>query len=126
MGKPSVILIWTFVIVCASYDSWFAWNHQKELQAWELNPFVCWAAQAFGLATVIAFKASGIIFAAWLAAYCYKRHYGLSQSLTAVAGVAYLLVGALYCADYIPPLGAGGQQVETRLLFSMAQTRALR
>src|SRR3984893_10168828 len=88
--------VWSFVVIAAGYDSYFAWREQAAIDAWEMNPVARWAAGALGVQTLIGFKAAGIAYGLGLAVFCHRHHHTLGRRLTTTAGSAYLLLSAYY------------------------------
>jgi hypothetical protein len=97
--------VWSFVVIAAGYDSYFAWREQAAIDAWEVNPVARWAAGALGLKTLIGFKAGGIAYGLGLAVFCHRHYHKLGRRLTTTAGSAYLLLSAYYVFCHVagPP-----------------------
>ena len=88
--------VWSFVVLAAAYDSYFAWREQAAIDAWEMNPVARWAAGALGVQALIGFKAAGIAYGLGLAVFCHRHYHVLGRRLTTTAGSAYLLLAAYY------------------------------
>jgi hypothetical protein len=101
--KGSILLtaVWSFVVIAAGYDSYFAWREQAAIEAWEMNPVARWAARALGVQTLIGFKAAGIAFGIGLAVFCHRRHHRLARGFTTIVGSAYLLLSAYYIVCHV-------------------------
>jgi hypothetical protein len=97
--------VWSFIVIAAGYDSYFAWREQAAIDAWEMNPLARWAAGALGVQTLIAFKAAGLAYGLALAVFCHRHYHRLGRRLTMTAGSAYLLLSAyyLFCHIAAPP-----------------------
>ena len=97
--------VWSFVVIAASYDSYFAWREQAAIDAWEVNPVARWTAGALGVRTLIGLKAAGIAYGIGLAVFCHRHYDRLGRRLTTTAGSAYLLLSAYYifCHVCAPP-----------------------
>jgi len=88
--------VWSFVVVAAAYDSYFAWREQAAIDAWEMNPVARWTAGMLGLQVLIGFKAVGIAYGLGLAVFCHRHHNRLGRRLTTTVGSAYFLLSAYY------------------------------
>jgi len=88
--------VWSFVVIAAAYDSYFAWREQAAIDVWEMNPVARWAAGALGVQALICFKAVGIAYGLGLAVFCHRHYHVLGRRLTTAAGSAYLLLAAYY------------------------------
>jgi hypothetical protein len=103
MRTKLFVLAWTFVILVAAYDSFFAWDHRDQFAFWEVNPVARWLDQLFGLAGVLVVKIIALAFGALVAAYCQQRRHRLAAPYTLlVSGVhlalsVHYLVGQLIC-----------------------------
>jgi hypothetical protein len=97
--------VWSFVVIAAGYDSYFAWREQAAIDAWEVNPVARWAAGALGVQALIGFKAAGIAYGLGLAVFCHRHYHRLGRRLTTTAGSAYLLLSAYYIFCHVagPP-----------------------
>ena len=104
--KRGILLtaVWSFVVMAAGYDSYFAWREQAAIDAWELNPVARWAAESLGVFTLIGFKAAGIAFGIGLAVFCHRHHYIVGRRLTTIVGSAYLLLSAYYIVCHVSGL----------------------
>jgi hypothetical protein len=89
-------LSWSFILLAAAYDSYFAWQYRTVLDAWEMNPFILWLAGVGGLATVLAFKLFAMVLSTGLAIICHFRRHRLEIPLTLVVGSAYLALSVHY------------------------------
>jgi hypothetical protein len=103
MRTKLFLLAWTFVILVAAYDSFFAWDHRDQFALWEMNPIACWVARLFGLGAVLLVKIATIAFGASVATYCHQRRHSLEAPYTLVVGGLHLalsvhyLIGQLIC-----------------------------
>jgi hypothetical protein len=104
--KMSILLtaVWSFVVIAAGYDGYFAWREQAAISAWEMNPVARWAAGSLGVPALIGFKAAGIAFGIGLAVFCHRHHYLVGRRLTAIVGSAYLLLSAYYIVCHVAGL----------------------
>lgn len=93
---------WVFVFCVAAEDGRFAWQNRQELADWELNPLAAWMGSALGVQALLGFKATGLVFAFVMAAYCRSRGNGIGKWLTAVAGAVYLLLFLHYSINRLP------------------------
>ena len=109
--------VWSFVVIAAAYDSYFAWREQAAIDVWEMNPVARWAAGALGVQALIGFKAVSITYGLGLAVFCHRHYHVLGRRLTTTAGSAYLLLAAYYifCNAVGPPrlLGRESAQAAT-------------
>jgi hypothetical protein len=112
MSKFKFAILWTFILLAAAYDTYFAWQHRAALESWELNPVAVWAASSIGLDALFAFKALGMLFATTVAWYCRVRYARLGQAMTAIIGGAYALLLVHYVIGYQQPTHA--QRLEMR------------
>lgn len=85
---------WGFVLLAATFDSWFAWRHAATLPCWELNPVACHLA-AYGIGAVLALKL-GLAVPLGLSLHWRARRPALSWRLTRMACVCYLLLLLCY------------------------------
>jgi hypothetical protein len=93
-------LLWSFTTFAASYDAYFAWQHQAGFETWELNPFVCWLAAVGGLQAVIGFKVVTTVFAMGLGFLCRWRQHWLERPLTLVVASIFLGLSVYYVAAF--------------------------
>jgi hypothetical protein len=93
--------VWTFVLLAAGYDTYFAWQYRAGFQKWEMNSFVCWLAEAFGLGAVFGFKVVGMAFATAVAVYCHRHQPRLEISLSLIIGSVYLLLSVHYLVGFL-------------------------
>jgi hypothetical protein len=100
-GSIPLTAVWSFVVIAAGYDSYFAWREQAAIEAWEMNPVALWAARTLGVQTLIGFKAAGIAFGIGLAVFCHQRYHRLGRRFTIIIGSAYLLLSAYYIVCHV-------------------------
>ena len=89
-------LSWSFILLAAAYDSYFAWQYRAVLDAWEMNPFILWLAGVGGLTSVFMLKFLATVFSAGLAIVCHFRRHRLEIPFTLVVGAAYLALSVHY------------------------------
>jgi hypothetical protein len=87
---------WSFILLAAAYDSYFAWQYRAVLDAWEMNPFILWLAGVGGLASVFTFKLLSTVFSTGLAIICHYRRHRLEIPFTLIVGTAYLALSVHY------------------------------
>jgi hypothetical protein len=97
--------VWSFVVVAAGYDSYFAWREQAAIDAWEMNPVARWAAGTLGVQTLIGLKAAGLAYGLALAVFCHRHYHRLGRRLTMTAGSAYFVLSVYYVFCHVsgPP-----------------------
>jgi hypothetical protein len=101
MRRKLFVLAWAFILGVAAYDTYYAWQYRATFLKWEMNALACWLAQVFGLGTVIAVKALGMVFATAMAIYCHHRRHRLETPLTLIIGCVYLLLTLHYVAGHL-------------------------
>jgi hypothetical protein len=99
-----LIAVWSFIVIAAGYDAYFAWREQAAIDGWEMNPIARWAVGSLGLLPLICFKTAGIAFGIGLAVFCYRHHYILGRRLATIVGSAYLLLSAYYIVCHVAGL----------------------
>jgi hypothetical protein len=87
---------WSFILLAAAYDAYFAWQYRAVLDAWEMNPFILWLAGVGGLASVFAFKLLSMAFSTGLAIVCHYRRHRLEIPFTLIVAAAYLALSVHY------------------------------
>ena len=87
---------WSFILLAAAYDSYFAWQYRAVLDAWEMNPFILWLAGVGGLTSVFMLKFLCTVFSTGLAVICHYRRHRLEIPFTLVVGSAYLALSVHY------------------------------
>jgi hypothetical protein len=96
MGRKLFALAWAFVFVVAAYDVYFAWQYRAVFNVWEMNPLARWTARLAGIGAVFGLKAALIVFAALVAAYCYRCRHWLTAPYTAIVGGVHFLLSLHY------------------------------
>lgn len=95
--RPSIFgLLWSFATFAASYDAYFAWQHQVDFETWEMNPFICWLVSVGGLQAVIGFKVVTTAFALALGCLCRWRQHWLERPLTLTVASIFLILSVYY------------------------------
>ena len=89
-------LLWSFTTFAATYDAYFAWQHQVGFETWELNPFICWLVSVGGLQAVIGFKVVTTVFAFGLGCLCRWRQHWLERPLTLTVASIFLILSVYY------------------------------
>jgi hypothetical protein len=87
---------WSFILLTAAYDAYFAWQYRAVFDAWELNPFILWLAGVGGLATVFAVKLLSMVFSTGLAIVCHYRRHRLEIPYTLIIATAHLALSVHY------------------------------
>jgi len=93
-------LLWSFTTFAATYDAYFAWQHQVDFETWELNPFICWLAAVGGLQAVMGFKVVSTAFALALACLCRWRQHWLERPLTLTVATIFLGLSVYYAINF--------------------------
>jgi hypothetical protein len=95
------VAAWLFVFLVAGYDVYFAWVNREGFHVWEMNPLARWAAELCGLGVVFGIKAALVVFAALVAAYCYRCRHRLLTPYTAFVSGVHLCLSIQYLIGHL-------------------------
>lgn len=104
MKNKLLVLAWTFTLVIAGYDVYFAWQYRAFFQFWEMNPVARWIAQDFGLTSLFALKLALLGFGVLVAAYCHLRRHYLELPYTLIVSGIHLFLSLYYVMGNVAPL----------------------
>jgi hypothetical protein len=99
-----LVFAWSFVLIIAGYDLYFAWQHRAFFHIWELNPLARWIAQDYGLTVVFAVKIVLLVFGVAVAAYCHLRRHYLELPYTLIVSGIHLLLSLHYIMGHVIPI----------------------
>lgn len=111
LGTTLFAAAWIFVVLAAAFDGGFAWHFRADFQEWELNPLARRLAVNFGMAGLLTFKASGLVFALAVAGACRRQRHRLTLPLTLVVAAVYLVLSLHYLMSFMPLDGQPAQLV---------------
>ena len=103
MRNMIFVLAWTFVLIIAGYDVYFAWQYRAGFHAWELNPVARWLAQDYGVRFVLELKIALLAFGISVAAYCHFRRHYLELPYTLIVSGIHLWLSVHYVMGYVVP-----------------------
>jgi hypothetical protein len=95
---------WLFIGLAGTFDGYFAWHFRADFRVWEMNPWARWLAGHCGMAALLFFKASGLIFGAAVAEGCRRLKHRLALPMTLVIAGAYFFLSLHYGAAYLSTL----------------------
>jgi hypothetical protein len=104
MKNTLLVLAWTFILVIAGYDVYFAWQYRECFHLWEMNPVARWIAQDFGLTFVFGLKIAFLAFGLSVAAYCHFRRHYLELPYTLIISGIHLLLSLHYVMGHMIPV----------------------
>lgn len=103
MRNMIFVFAWTFVLMIAGYDAYFAWQYRAGFHAWELNPVARWLAQGYGLRFVLGLKIALLAFGISVAAYCHFRRHYLELPYTLIVSGIHVLLTLHYALARVLP-----------------------
>jgi hypothetical protein len=97
MGKWLLGFAWSFIVVVAAYDTYFAWRYWAVFQLWEMNPLARWVGSQFGFGGIFGLKAGVISFSALVAVAGYRHRRRLTTFIyTTVIGGLHVALSLVY------------------------------